>query len=1092
MTRPGCLMVDVTCRLVRPFLFRSNHFDASPGRLFAFWINIPSHVRSVRWPQNLLYTLFQHPTWSSMATIKAIEAKSVHQIQSGQVIVDLCSVVKELVENSLDAGATAIEIRFRNNGLDAIEVQDNGGGISPTNYANIALKHYTSKLSSYDDLTLLETFGFRGEALSSLCALSNFFIITAQADEAPKGTRLEFDTMGALKSTSTVACQKGTTATVENLFSSLPVRRKELSKNIKREYGKVIGLLNAYACIGVGVKYTVKNIMPKGKSMVVFSTQGNTTTRDNVANIYGAKTLPALVALDLDLDTPPSLTQMAQANAQTMNVSVKGHISKPVFGEGRQTPDRQMFFVNGRPCSLPQIAKGINEVYKSFNVSQSPFIVADLRMDTTAYDVNVSPDKRTILLHNAAGLIERLKECLTELFNKHEQTVPHSQFQTSKLPSYKPLSVQGSTPATPDSDDSERSRVAPVRPRLQNDQQSLNEEGGSEDEHTINRAFANHFRNQASTREPERGEPNEKQQAQIEKDRQRRATKAAAAVQELAARNNGIDEYDDLREVAHIHTDDASDDTVEESDPKAIHVRDFNARMAEQKRPDTGKATVQELPIPSTTPIRSAEAPGVVQNAFDRMRSRRAPAQLATITVDGETTTAVVGTQMPKVTPKYSSTKSKNAKNIIKHSNSSLTQFSQRLQRFGAESTQRDETEELDQEASTDASLVDESADAHSQSEDDDDALSEVDRDDAETAASIGGDEDSVDDHDGGEHNNADREEEDARVAELIQAAEQTMSKVNSQHAQKALKGVLSKDKTASLLTTVEFSMEGLPAGILRLQGIRAIADDASDAGQIVDRAGGEEERLSLTVSKEDFADMEIVGQFNLGFILAVRRADPNADGHERDELFIIDQHASDEKFNFERLQAETVVSSQRMVRPVMLDLTAVDEEVVLENPTALEKNGFLVETDTSGTQPVGRRCTLLGLPLSKEATFDMRDFEELIHLLSESPMLGSESAIPRPGRVRKMFAMRACRSSIMIGKTLSQRQMKTVVTHMGTIDKPWNCPHGRPTMRHLTSLNALDAWNEGDGVWLHKDDPAAAKRSGLNAGVWQSYVAGD
>ena len=176
--------------------------------------------------------------WAGMATIKAIEAKSVHQIQSGQVIVDLCSVVKELVENSLDAGATAIEVRFKNNGLDSIEVQDNGAGIAPENYGNVALKHFTSKLSSYDDLSSLHTFGFRGEALSSLCALSKFSIITAQLNEVPKGNRLDFDILGRLKSANVAAAQKGTTAAVEDLFESLPVRRKELTKNIKREYWK--------------------------------------------------------------------------------------------------------------------------------------------------------------------------------------------------------------------------------------------------------------------------------------------------------------------------------------------------------------------------------------------------------------------------------------------------------------------------------------------------------------------------------------------------------------------------------------------------------------------------------------------------------------------------------------------------------------------------------------------------------------------------------------------------------------------------------------------------------------------------------------
>ena len=158
----------------------------------------------------------------------------------------------------------SVEIRFKNNGLDAIEVQDNGSGISPEDYDTIALKHYTSKLLTYDDLSSLNTFGFRGEALSSLCALSKFHIITARASDGAKGTKLEFDLSGKLKGSSVVAAKQGSTVVVESLFHNLPVRRKELEKSIKREYNKVMQLLHAYACISVGVKFSVSNQMPKG------------------------------------------------------------------------------------------------------------------------------------------------------------------------------------------------------------------------------------------------------------------------------------------------------------------------------------------------------------------------------------------------------------------------------------------------------------------------------------------------------------------------------------------------------------------------------------------------------------------------------------------------------------------------------------------------------------------------------------------------------------------------------------------------------------------------------------------------------------
>lgn len=257
-----------------------------------------------------------------MASIRPLEGRTVHQIQSGQVIVDLCSVAKELVENSLDAGARAIDVRFKNNGLEAIEVQDNGSGISSDNYETIALKHYTSKLATYQDLSSIETFGFRGEALSSLCALSKFHVVTAQEDEAPKGAKLDFETSGKLKTRSVIACQRGTTVCVENLFANLPVRRRELEKNIKREYSKVLGVLQAYACISTQARITVSNVSSKGKKAIVFSTRTNPSTRENIANVFGAKSLAGLLDMTIDLEmTSAENVESRRADSEYVQIS---------------------------------------------------------------------------------------------------------------------------------------------------------------------------------------------------------------------------------------------------------------------------------------------------------------------------------------------------------------------------------------------------------------------------------------------------------------------------------------------------------------------------------------------------------------------------------------------------------------------------------------------------------------------------------------------------------------------------------------------------------------------------------------------------
>lgn len=1012
------------------------------------------------------------------SVIRPIEAKSVHQIQSGQVIVDLCSVVKELVENALDADATSIEVRFKNNGLDAIEVQDNGTGISEANYENLALKHYTSKLSTYEDLMNVQTFGFRGEALSSLCALSQFSVVTAQAHEAPKGKKLEFELSGRLKSTSLTPAQKGTTMIVENLFANLPVRQKELTKNVKREYGKVVGLLHAYACISTQVKFTVRNAMPKARSSVVFSTKGNSTTRDNIANVYGAKMLSQLIELDLKFDTLVVPTQTTYGGAEQSEVVVSGHISKPVFGEGRQTPDRQMFFVNGRPCGLPQINKAINEVYKSYNVTQSPFIFADFQMDTNAYDVNVSPDKRTILLHNAAALTDQLKVALTERFDNAEQTVPQSQAQAVSLPAYRQLTISKPSPtdgqATRDS--------SPIRPsNSRSPAAALNADdldGASQIDVDAELAPRNvlkqYFGDITSTREdpvPDRGPPDpEKVRAAHE----RQAEKIKKAIENQQLLRAGHDEDDEDNE----GDEDCSPKQLPNTEALKIPVRDFNARMSEQQVPAQPAMATLERPQSVTDRQRREDEAGIVTSAFDRMRPRRSSPEIATIRIGDKVITKLIGT--PK--GQHSASSGDTGVTAVK----TATVFSQRLQKF-----------DLHNDRTQSVTEPDSHSDPEESGEHDMEQAESPDVQLSENGISISDKQKTASSENRGvasEEGDNERAAEEQRVAELIRAAEASVTastREGQRRSAQALKASAARDSTVDQCAILDLDIDYLAQqakSCMRsskvVESERRLRVTRQDSAKV-----NEEERLSLTISKADFPKMHIAGQFNLGFIIAVRHKDEQDSTRAMDELFIIDQHASDEKYNFERLQAETVVGNQRLVHAVMLELTAVEEEVVLENEAALQQNGFIIDADRSGELPVGQRCKLLSLPLSKEVTFNMKDFEELIHLLSDSHISAHSKYVPRPSKVRKMFAMRACRSSIMIGKTLSRRQMRDVLDHMGRLDKPWNCPHGRPTMRHLTSLDKLDEqlWKEGDG--LSSDYGNSDSRGRSNTEVWKSYV---
>lgn len=161
-------------------------------------------------------------------------------------------------------------------------------------------------------------------------------------------------------------------------------------------------------------------------------------------------------------------------------------------------------------------------------------------------------------------------------------------------------------------------------------------------------------------------------------------------------------------------------------------------------------------------------------------------------------------------------------------------------------------------------------------------------------------------------------------------------------------------------------------------------------------------------------------------------------------------QHASDEKYNFEDLEKTTKLQTQQLVVPEKLELSAIQEITLIENLKIFEMNGFKFLIDDEAE--AGKKIKIHSKPFSKNWEFGREDVEEMIFMLDEAP-----NTLCRPSRIRTMFASRACRKSIMIGTPLTKKQMKVLLEHMGELDHPWNCPHGRPTLRYLQNLDFID-----------------------------------
>ncbi|CAA6663436.1 unnamed protein product [Spirodela intermedia] len=688
-------------------------------------------------------------------TIKAITKGVIHRICSGQVILDLSAAVKELVENSLDAGATSVEISLKEYGEQYIKVTDNGCGISPKNFQVLALKHHTSKISNFPDLQSLTTFGFRGEALSSLCALGSLSLETRTKNE-PVGTHLTFDQSGIIKSERKIARQVGTTVTIENLFSTLPVRRKEFSRNIRREYGKLVSLLNAYALVAKGVRFVCTNTTGKNAKSVVLKTQGSSSLKDNIINTFGLNTFTCLEPLSLSVSEA---------------ITVEGFLSKPRQGTGRNLGDRQFFYVNGRPVDMPKVGKLVNELYKSSNSKQYPIVILNIIMPTQSYDVNVTPDKRKIFFSDECFLISSLREEIEKIYSPGQ-----CGYTISKIESIEEMDANDS-----DTPDSGNDLPTSARPLTIIDNEQL-EAGSCQD----------------------------------------------------------------------FVSDDISS--------KMIEVIDRDVHGDKVTSPIRG-----EIPVTKKAKYSAQDEQHEILTAYQCTQSRSSHAS------------------PPGRLVKCDVVANANSSSGLKFVQSSLTKF--------------------------------------------------------------------------------------------------------------------------------------------------------------VDVKKRKDER-------------SVIGQFNLGFII----------GKLDQDLFIVDQHAADEKYNFERLARSTILSQQPLLKPLRLELSPEEEVIAFMHTKVIRENGFSLVEDVDA--PPGLHFLLTAVPFSKNMTFGVEDVKELISILSDahgecsiisSYKMDTQDSLC-PSRVRSMLASRACRSSIMIGDPLAKNEMQKIVQNLAGLKSPWNCPHGRPTMRHLVDLTSISA----------------------------------
>mgnify|MGYP005754777187 FL=1 len=347
-----------------------------------------------------------------MPHIQVLDQITIDKIAAGEVIERPASVVKELVENAIDAGADSITVEIRDGGISFIRVADNGCGIPRDEVRKAFLRHSTSKIRNVEDLTAITSLGFRGEALSSIAAVTKTELVTKTEDDE-FGTRYVIEG-GKELSLEDTGASDGTSFVVRQLFYNVPARRKFL-KTPMTEAGHVQDLMTRLALSHPEVGFLFLN---NGQEKL--RTSGNKKLKDVIYNVYGRDVAANLLEIDYEKN----------------GLGISGYLGKPVITRGNRNFEN--FFVNGRYIKSPMISKSLEDAYRDFSMQHKfPFAVLHFHVKGDEVDINVHPTKMELRF-------QRQQEVYNTVFEGVHRTLLEPELiQKAEIP--EPVSLSGQT-----------------------------------------------------------------------------------------------------------------------------------------------------------------------------------------------------------------------------------------------------------------------------------------------------------------------------------------------------------------------------------------------------------------------------------------------------------------------------------------------------------------------------------------------------------------------------------------------------------------------------------------------------------------------
>jgi len=1029
-------------------------------------------------------------------------------------------------------------VKLYGEGLEAIEVSDNGHGVPKSSRPFMATKHATSKLRRFEDLykdydmTLnlsddnnedydendcAPTLGFRGEALFCLANLSRSLVVSTRTiDEdssnndntddrdtdngsdhvvcntssSTLGTQFQFDNNGTLLPHTIkripLSYKSGTTVTVHGLFESLPVRRVDMKKRIKAQRMKLMKMMQGYAILCLCTQFNLTDVHStpsddtggkskksnKGSDVRIATSEMSRTLEARTSSILGSKFLSGLTRFEIDLSSAvmrssPSTTLLKNNDDNgecSSRWKLVGLISHAPSSPNHPSTARelQFFSINGRPVDLPTVTRVIGDVWRMFDPSEStaggggrnrPACVLSFTLPNSMYDVNLSPDKREVMFTEEEAMSALIREGLMTLWlgqteGKFEANEVES--RSNKCSSYSGAADNDKTATNANISSTEYPFDENTKGSSRVKEQSLPPVDAKEDHKRIDYVT-----------------PRLRRRSVDEGGRPLVTPFDSGQSSELVEESGGVNVSVPSNTVENpLQSMDEKSDMLNPDDELLRQEKVQRSQSREQDR-------------------RSWEQ---MRLNFRRIDNARIRQDLDLLPPSNDRDDDVVDDEVVG----KSNTRHKESSTTIHRSTINADTLTN--DRPSKRRKRQDATAFLDSFAYGSATLTESQDDADSDSQSSDDEMKRNknksvqgrlsrSRDNVNTTRMIVG-------------RNHPRQstrfsytDEDKILAEPYEAIEDQ----HVDHFDNKIIAAPDEVVWNSFAGTQQVINQSLNARLMMQKNRKYLQTLMKRKRENIDtNNASEEEDSTVNLRREDFVHMSIIGQFNLGFVLARCRSQ---------NLWILDQHACDEKYNFERLCKETVIHEQKLIAPLPLELSPSEEHCVLEHRDIFEQNGFRFSYDPEkeprhrlsltalphsgsggdgkkavqfGKEDVNALCAILGADgTSSSAGLDTGSLQGGVRIAGVNAVrryAGRSDGVVGPSIVRlpkaiAMFASRACRGSIMIGTALSEKEQINILNKLDKTDIPWNCAHGRPTMSHIRSL--IECLIDDDNVML-------------------------